>query len=98
MVLTDEEHARNVDRAVFPNAQGGPLEHIIAAKAVAFGEALQPEFAVYQRQIRANARALAETQNSGAWAAGDELAYDEIVEPRELRGRLISAIEIATDR
>ena len=45
-----------------------------------------------------DARALAETQNSGAWAAGDELAYDEIVEPRELRGRLISAIEIATDR
>lgn len=65
MVLTDEEHARNVDRAVFPNAQGGPLEHIIAAKAVAFGEALQPEFAVYQRRIRTNARALAATLDEG---------------------------------
>ncbi len=65
MVLTDEEHSRSVDRAVFPNAQGGPLEHIIAAKAVAFGEALEPEFAVYQRQIKANARALAETLDDG---------------------------------
>jgi acetyl-CoA carboxylase carboxyltransferase component len=45
-----------------------------------------------------DARALQETQTSGAWAAGDELAYDEIVEPRELRRRLISAIEIAMNK
>ena len=65
MILCGEENARNVDRAVFPNAQGGPMEHIIAAKAVAFGEAMRPEFVVYQRQIRANARALAETLGEG---------------------------------
>ena len=65
MILCGEEHARNVDRAVFPNAQGGPMEHIIAAKAVAFGEAMRPEFVVYQRQIRANARALAVTLGEG---------------------------------
>ena len=49
-----------IDRAVFPGTQGGPHEHIIAAKAVAFGEALQPEFKTYAKQILANARALAE--------------------------------------
>lgn len=49
-----------LDSAVFPGVQGGPLEHVIAAKAVAFGEALQPEFAQYQQQVKANARALAD--------------------------------------
>lgn len=48
-----------LDGAVFPGTQGGPLEHVIAAKAVAFGEALQPEFAAYQNQVKANAQALA---------------------------------------
>ena len=65
MILCNEDLARNVDRAVFPNAQGGPLQHIVAAKAVAFGEALKPEFAEYQRQIKANARALADTLREG---------------------------------
>lgn len=51
--------AQKIDSAVFPGMQGGPLEHIIAAKAVAFQEALQPEFATYQKQVIANARALA---------------------------------------
>jgi glycine hydroxymethyltransferase len=60
MILCKEEHAKAVDKAVFPGIQGGPLMHIIAAKAVAFKEALQPEFASYQRQIVANASALAE--------------------------------------
>ena len=50
--------ARKIDSAVFPGLQGGPLEHIIAAKAVAFEEALQPEFAVYQKQVLANAKTL----------------------------------------
>ena len=59
LILTSTELARDVDRAVFPNAQGGPLEHIIAAKAVAFREAMRPEFADYQRSVRGNARALA---------------------------------------
>jgi len=60
MILTDdEEMAKKIDRAVFPGMQGGPLMHIIAAKAVAFGEALRPEFKTYAKQIIANARALA---------------------------------------
>lgn len=49
-----------LDSAVFPGVQGGPLEHVIAAKAVAFGEALDPSFKVYQQQVRRNARAMAE--------------------------------------
>ena len=58
-ILSTEEHRRNVDRAVFPYAQGGPLMHAIAAKAVCFGEALQPEFREYGRRIVENAQALA---------------------------------------
>ena len=49
-----------LDSAVFPGVQGGPLEHVIAAKAVAFGEALTPEFVDYQKQVRANAKAMAQ--------------------------------------
>ena len=60
MLLTnDEAIAKRINSAVFPGAQGGPLMHIIAAKAVAFGEALQPEYKTYQQQIRKNAKALA---------------------------------------
>jgi len=60
MILCKEEFARDVDRAVFPGIQGGPLMHIIAAKAVAFGEALKPEFKKYQAQVIQNAHCLAE--------------------------------------
>jgi glycine hydroxymethyltransferase len=60
MILCREEHAKAVDKAVFPGLQGGPLMHVIAAKAVSFKEALKPEFKTYQRQIVANAQALAE--------------------------------------
>ena len=59
IMTNNEELAKKIDRAIFPGAQGGPLMHIIAAKAVAFGEALKPEFKEYQRQIRRNAKALA---------------------------------------
>lgn len=59
MVLCEESRSTDVDKAVFPNVQGGPLEHVIAAKAVCFGEALKPEFKVYAAQIKANAKALA---------------------------------------
>jgi glycine hydroxymethyltransferase len=59
LILTnDEEIAKKIDRALFPGAQGGPLMHVIAAKAVAFGEALRPEFTQYCRQVVANAQAL----------------------------------------
>jgi len=60
IMTNDEKLAKKIDSAVFPGSQGGPLMHIIAAKAVAFGEALKPEFKDYQRQIRKNACALAE--------------------------------------
>ncbi|NLX77841.1 MAG: serine hydroxymethyltransferase [Clostridiaceae bacterium] len=60
MILCREKYAKDIDRAVFPGIQGGPLMHIIAAKAVALQEALQPEFKEYQKQIVANAKALAE--------------------------------------
>ena len=59
MVLCREPYAKDLDRSVFPGVQGGPLMHIIAAKAVCFKEAAEPSFAVYQRQIVANAQALA---------------------------------------
>jgi len=60
MILCGQEFAAGVDRSVFPGQQGGPLIHIVAAKAVAFKEALQPEFAVYAKQIVDNAKVLAE--------------------------------------
>ncbi|HVF49234.1 MAG TPA: serine hydroxymethyltransferase [Pyrinomonadaceae bacterium] len=60
LVLCREEHAKEIDRKVFPGVQGGPLIHIIAAKAVAFGEALHDDFKEYQRQTLQNAKALAE--------------------------------------
>jgi glycine/serine hydroxymethyltransferase len=59
-ILCSGELARSIDSAVFPGLQGGPLEHVIAAKAVAFGEALEPEFADYAAQVVRNAAALAE--------------------------------------
>ncbi|MBR2078156.1 MAG: serine hydroxymethyltransferase [Exiguobacterium sp.] len=59
MILCKEEFAKAIDKSIFPGIQGGPLMHVIAAKAVAFGEALQPEFKDYQRQVIANAQALA---------------------------------------
>src|ERR1041385_3157744 len=64
MVMCREQYAKDLDRAVFPGIQGGPLMHIIAAKAVCFKEALQPSFAEYQRQIVANAARLANAISS----------------------------------
>jgi len=59
MILCRAEHQKAIDKAVFPGLQGGPLEHVIAAKAVAFKEALEPSFKTYSAQVVANARALA---------------------------------------
>src|SRR5438094_6550426 len=64
-ILCREEHARDVDRAVFPGMQGGPLEHTIAAKATCFKIAMSDAFREYQQQIRANADTLAETLQAG---------------------------------
>jgi glycine hydroxymethyltransferase len=66
IILTnDEEIIKKINSAVFPGLQGGPLEHVIAAKAVAFGEALQPSFKVYAQQVLDNARMLATTLKAG---------------------------------
>jgi glycine hydroxymethyltransferase len=59
LILSTAEYAKAIDKSVFPGTQGGPLEHVIAAKAVAFGEALTAEFRVYARQVVDNAKALA---------------------------------------
>ena len=60
LILCKAEHAKKIDKAVFPGTQGGPLMHIIAAKAVCFGEALKPEFIEYQKQIVINSKKLAD--------------------------------------
>lgn len=60
IILCKEEYAKMIDKAIFPGLQGGPLMHVIAGKAVAFGEALKPEFKAYQEQVIKNAKKLAE--------------------------------------
>ena len=60
LILCKQEVAKKIDSAIFPGTQGGPLEHIIAAKAICFGEALKPEFTEYQKQIVRNAKVLAD--------------------------------------
>jgi len=60
LILSEEKHGLSLDKGLFPGIQGGPLMHIIAAKAVCFGEALQPEFRRYQQQVVGNAKTLAE--------------------------------------
>ena len=67
LILCEQDLAAAIDRAVFPGQQGGPLVHIVAAKAVAFKEALQPDFAEYARQIVANAKALASALQENGW-------------------------------
>jgi glycine hydroxymethyltransferase len=65
LVLAKEQYGKTLNSQIFPGIQGGPLMHVIAAKAVAFREALTPEFKAYQRQIVANAQALAEALKRG---------------------------------
>ena len=65
ILSNDEELAKKLNSAVFPGMQGGPLMHVIAAKAVAFGEALRPSFRIYAKNVLENAKALAETLKSG---------------------------------
>ena len=67
MVMCQAKWQKELDRITFPGIQGGPLVHVIAAKAVSFKEALAPEFKAYQRQIVANAKALAETLTGEGW-------------------------------
>ena len=65
MVLCKEEYAKDIDRSVFPGIQGGPLMHVIAGKAVCFGEALAPGYKAYIRQVVENAKTLAEVLTAG---------------------------------
>ncbi|GAC1613326.1 MAG: serine hydroxymethyltransferase [Vulcanimicrobiaceae bacterium] len=71
LILTTAAHAGAIDKAVFPGVQGGPMMHTIAGKAVAFGEALRPDFVDYQRRVLANAKAIGEElQRAGARLVG----------------------------
>jgi glycine hydroxymethyltransferase len=67
LILSKQQYAAAIDKMVFPGVQGGPLVHIIAAKAVCFAEAMTPEFVDYQKQVLANARALAETLSASGF-------------------------------
>ncbi len=96
MILSnDEEIGKKINSAVFPGLQGGPLMHVIAAKAVAFGEALQPEFKVYAKQVVDNAKALAETLIKGGFAitTGGTDNHLMLVDlrPKQLNGKISEA-------
>jgi glycine hydroxymethyltransferase len=95
LILTTAAHAQAIDKAVFPGIQGGPFMHTIAAKAVAFGEALQPTFKVYQQQVIDNARALGdELQRAGARLVGggtDTHLLLVDLTPKNLTGKAVEA-------
>lgn len=92
MILCKEEYAKAIDKAIFPGIQGGPLIHVIAAKAVAFGEALTPEFKAYQQQVIANAKALAETLTARGLrivsSGTDNHLFSVDVTPMDLTGKV----------
>jgi glycine hydroxymethyltransferase len=95
-VLTDDEElAKKVNSAVFPGLQGGPLMHVIAAKAVAFGEALKPSFKVYAKNVVENAKALAETLKSKGFdiVSGGTDTHLMLVDlrPKRLTGKVAEA-------
>ena len=95
MILANKEAAEkfNFNKAIFPGTQGGPLEHVIAGKAVCFGEALKPEFRAYQRQVTANAKALAHAlKNQGFRLLTD--GTDNHLMVVDLRGMEVSGKEL----
>jgi len=96
LILCDEARAKAVDRSVFPGHQGGPLEHVIAAKAVALGEALQEDFKGYARQVVANARALADglMERGLAIVSGGTDTHLMLMDlrPRGLTGKVAEAL------
>jgi glycine hydroxymethyltransferase len=95
LILTDEAHAAAIDKSVFPGIQGGPMMHTIAAKAVAFQEALQPSFRAYQEQVLVNARAMGEElQRAGVrLVAGGTDTHLLLVDlsPKNLTGKAVEA-------
>ncbi|HZH12517.1 MAG TPA: serine hydroxymethyltransferase [Microvirga sp.] len=96
MILTnDEDLAKKINSAIFPGLQGGPLMHVIAAKAVAFGEALRPEFKLYARSVVENAKVLADTMLANGYAivAGGTDNHLMLVDlrPKKLTGKAAEA-------
>jgi glycine hydroxymethyltransferase len=91
LILCTAEHAKAIDKSVFPGTQGGPLQHVIAAKAVAFGEALTEDFKSYARQVVENARTLADalTERGFAIVSGGTDSHLMLVDlrPKELTGK-----------
>ncbi|HUK21970.1 MAG TPA: serine hydroxymethyltransferase [Gemmatimonadales bacterium] len=91
MILCQEQYAKDVDKQVFPGTQGGPLEHVIAAKAVSFGEALTPAFKTYAAQVIKNAQALARamTQRGYAIVSGGTDTHLMLVDlrPKQVTGK-----------
>ncbi|WP_239326274.1 serine hydroxymethyltransferase [Snodgrassella gandavensis] len=96
IMCRSDEHAKALNSAIFPCLQGGPLMHVIAAKAVAFKEALQPEFKQYARQIKANAKVLAETliERGLRIVSGRTESHVFLVDlqPKKLTGKTAEAI------
>jgi glycine hydroxymethyltransferase len=95
MIICQAEFAKKIDTAIFPGIQGGPLMHIIAAKAVAFKEALSPEFKQYQKQIIANAQAFTKALSSKGFRIVTG-GTDNHLFMVDLRSRNITGKEVAT--
>lgn len=100
IMTNDEEIAKKIDKAIFPGIQGGPLMHIIAAKAVAFKQALSPEFKEYQHQIVKNAKALAEVLEKGGlrFVSGGTDNHMILVDLKSSKGLTGQAVEKALDK
>jgi glycine hydroxymethyltransferase len=96
LILSTVEHAKAVDKSVFPGTQGGPLQHVIAAKAVAFGEALTDDFRAYARRVVENAKVLADalTERGFAIVSGGTDSHLMLVDlrPKELTGKAAEKI------
>ena len=96
LILCRAEHAKAVDKSVFPGSQGGPLEHVIASKAVAFAEALEPEFKEYAHDVVANAKALAEAlvERGFAIVSGGTDTHLMLVDlrPKNLTGKVAEQV------
>jgi glycine hydroxymethyltransferase len=96
LILCTEEHAKAIDKSVFPGTQGGPLEHVIAAKAVAFGEALTEDFRRYTRRVVENAKALAAALMDRGYAivSGGTDTHLMLVDlrPKQLTGKVAEAV------
>ena len=96
LILCKEEHAKAIDKAVFPGIQGGPLCHVIAGKAVCFYEALQPEFVDYQKQVIANTQALAETLTEEGFrlvsgGTDNHMVLVDVKHPMGITGRMLES-------